>query len=172
MLWRSWQHKCLEVLKLRRVRCILLRTLAGMLPVFSAEPILMPPPCRLRALSLRRRLLLSRCSLCLFCTSIRAVMNVFFTSFSNSSSSRRANWLISSSEYSRMAVSTRCSSSTRAELGIRLRPTEWRGWRDGPMNLFCGELWFQNTYACAMIGKISISQQQVVWKKHTKNCFQ
>lgn len=98
-----------------------------MLPVFSMEPmepVFIPPPCRLRALSRRRRLLLSRCSFCLFCTSIRAVMNVFFTSFSNSSSSRRANWPISSSEYSRMAASTRCSSSTSAELGIRLRPAE------------------------------------------------
>lgn len=105
----------------------LLLTLTGILPVFSVMPVelvFMPPPCRLRALSRRRRLLLSRCSFCLFCTSIRAVMKVFFTSFSNSSSSRRANWLISSSEYSQMAASTRCSSSTSAELGIRLRPVE------------------------------------------------
>lgn len=115
----------------------LLLTLTGMVPVFSVGPVFpaftvgIPPPCRLRALSRRRRLLLSRCSLCLFCTSIRAVMNVFFTSFSNSSSSRRASWLTSSSEYSRMAASTRCSSSTSAELGIRLRPAEqMKGGRD------------------------------------------
>ena len=117
-IWRS----SFSTMGPKRARWSLLVTLAGMLPVFSVEFV---PPCRLSALSRRRRLPLSRCSFCLFCTSIRAVMKAFFTSFSNSSSSRRASWLISSSENSRMVASTRCSSSTSAELGIRLRPA-WK----------------------------------------------
>ncbi len=93
-------------------------TFAGMLPVCSERV----DPCRLMALSLRLRLLSSLCSFCLFWTSIRAVMKVFFTSFSNSSSSLRASWATSSSEYSRIAASIRHKISSSAELGISLSP--------------------------------------------------
>lgn len=60
-------------------------------------------------------LAVSLCSFCLFCTSMRTEIKLFFTSFSNSSSSRRANCCTSSSEYSLMAVSISSRSSFNSD---------------------------------------------------------
>lgn len=67
-------------------------------------------------------LAVSLCSFCLFCTSMRTEIKLFFTSFSNSSSSRRANCCTSSSEYSLMAVSISSSSSFNSDADSLFTP--------------------------------------------------
>lgn len=57
----------------------------------------------------------SRCSFCRFCTSMIAEMNVFFTSFSYSSSSLTASWSISSSEKPRICRSTSSRRSNSSD---------------------------------------------------------